>query len=73
MSDILNNENVENEAINNEEVSADVSDEESVAKQEEPKKDKHKHWVNPIIAWTCIGLAAAIVLIAGLLVAKTLA
>ena len=87
MADIENTEMNNNVANEMEEVTAEVADqndssnvdeaknaaaEEDKAPSSKDKDKKNKHYVNPIIAWTLIGLAAGIVLFVGLFVAATL-
>ena len=82
MYDIENNvENTEVEAVANEEAAKEEVNEVAESQPveapveepatEEPKKAK-KGRVHPVVAWVCIGLAAAIVLFVGLFIAKTL-
>jgi|GEM_PF-6845664 len=76
MAENENNVMSENEVDNQPAVEEEAQQNQDVQdKQDQKAKDKaekHKHWVNPVIAWTCIGLAAAIVLFVGLFVARTL-
>ncbi|MBQ7652946.1 MAG: hypothetical protein IJS93_01060 [Clostridia bacterium] len=77
MSDIEKVENNEVEAAEDtapetaEDTAAEAPAEEAAADDKKDAKKK-KGYVHPVIAWTCIGLAAAIVLFVGLFVAKTL-